>query len=223
MKYAAILTAFLFLPTSAVLACDDRCPERPHDHEGKKAQEKKERHEQEKKERHEQEKKERHEQEKKERHEAQERRSTLADCFDANDDGALSPAEANALRDFVRERCDRDGDGDLDGEERARFKRLLREAAAEHAAAAERRLLARFDDNDDGQLSPRERRAMARARREAAQARASRQERALLEEYDRDGDGRLDREEVAYARHHEARRRAHEAREQAKRLLNERR
>ena len=134
------------------------------------------------------------------RRQAQQARRDLR-RFDADRDGELNEAEmarrdksvaraAKRREDFLK-RYDTDGDGKVDGKERAAMRESWR-------ARAEVR---RFDADKDGELNEAETANRDKSRAEAAERRAEAAKRRadFLEKHDTDGDGKLSRQERSQA------------------------
>lgn len=99
--------------------------------------------------------------------------------MDANGDGIVTTAEADAQRDAMFKRLDADGDGTLTAAERDKAKARM-ERMRERMAAQGQDMLAKADTNGDGNLS--------RAEFDAAPH-------GLLQKADANGDGQMTRAE----------------------------
>jgi len=114
-------------------------------------------------------------------------RERVRERMDKNGDGEMDADERRAMRRRMemRKESDADGDGRLNEEERAAHREKMEARRAEH--------IKRFDADGDGELSPEERAKARETVREETRAR-------MLERFDADGDGELSREERAKAR-----------------------
>lgn len=97
----------------------------------------------------------------------------IAEQYDSNSDGVLSPDEMDAAHKAFMERFDTDGDGELSMDERRAIHEANRQA-----------FLSRYDTDGDGEIS--------REERDAADA-------DFVARFDTDGDGTLSADEMKAA------------------------